>query len=98
MPPRQFKILIIETYPRFAPWFPGGIPVRRILKPIIFVIATLYIGVDAVFLTVARPVADWVGKWKILDGLGRWIASLRPYSTLALFMVPVVVLEPLKPA
>jgi hypothetical protein len=71
--------------------------VNRILKPFIFAIAVVYIGVDAVFLTVARPIADWVSKRRILDGLRAWIVSLRPYPTLALFMVPLIVLEPLKP-
>jgi hypothetical protein len=62
--------------------------VNRILKPVILVIAAVYIGVDAVFLTVAKPVADWVSRWKILDGLRVWIVLLRPYPTLALFYDP----------
>ena len=70
---------------------------NRILKSVIFVVAAVYIGVDAVFFTVAKPVADWVSKRRILEGLRAWIASLRPYPTLALFMVPLVALEPLKP-
>jgi hypothetical protein len=73
------------------------IHVNRILKSVIFIIAAVYIGVDAVFLTVAKPVADWVSKRRILEGLRAWIASLRPYPTLALFMVPLIALEPLKP-
>jgi len=71
--------------------------VNRILKSVIFIIAAVYIGVDAVFFTVAKPVADWVSKRRILEGLRAWIASLRPYPTLALFMVPLIALEPLKP-
>jgi hypothetical protein len=71
--------------------------VNRILKSVIFVVAAVYIGVDAVFLIVAKPVADWVSKRRILEGLRAWIASLRPYPTLALFMVPLIALEPLKP-
>jgi hypothetical protein len=71
--------------------------VNSILKSVIFVVAAVYIGVDAVFLIVAQPVADWVSKRRILEGLRAWIASLRPYPTLALFMVPLIALEPLKP-
>ena len=70
---------------------------NRILKPVIFVIAAVYIGVDAVFFAVAKPVADWVSQLRVLDGLAAWIVSLRPYPTLALFMVPLIVLEPIKP-
>jgi hypothetical protein len=71
--------------------------VNRILQAIVFVVVTVYIAVYAVFLTVAKPVANWVGRWRILNGLRAWIISLPPYPTLALFMVPLVVLEPLKP-
>jgi hypothetical protein len=71
--------------------------VNRFLKPVILVLATVYFVVDAVLMVVARPVADWLAKLLAFCGLKAWIASLRPYSTLALFAVPVIVLEPAKP-
>jgi hypothetical protein len=71
--------------------------VNRILKPIVFLVAAIYFVVDAVFLTAARPVARRLAGLKVFDSLRTWIVSLRPYPTLALFMVPVVVLEPVKP-
>ena len=70
----------------------------RILKPITYVLAALYLLVDAVFMTVASPVADWIAKHLALKKLGAWIRSLRPYPSLALFSVPVIILEPVKPA
>jgi hypothetical protein len=70
---------------------------KRILKPFIFVIAAIYFLVDAVLLTVARPIACWLAGHWVFDRLRTWIASLRPYPTLALFMVPVLILEPVKP-
>lgn len=70
---------------------------NRLLKPLVYVLAGIYFVVDAVFMTVARPVADWLAERRIFDGLRRWIASLRPYPTLALFAVPVIILEPVKP-
>jgi hypothetical protein len=70
---------------------------KSLLKSVMIIFVVVYIGVDAVFFTIAKPVGDWVGKWKILDGLKSWIVSLRPYPTLVLFIVPVIVLEPLKP-
>jgi hypothetical protein len=70
----------------------------RRLKPITYVIAVLYFMVDAVFLTVAKPIAGWIEKRLVLKKLGAWIKSLRPYPSLALFSVPVIVLEPVKPA
>jgi hypothetical protein len=71
--------------------------VNRFLKPVILVVATIYFVVDAVLMVVARPVADWLAKLLAFCGLKAWIASLRPYPTLALFAVPVAVLEPAKP-
>jgi hypothetical protein len=71
--------------------------VNRILKPFVFLIAAVYFLVDAVFWTIAKPVARWLADLRILDGLRTWIVSLRPYPTLALFAVPVIVLEPVKP-
>jgi hypothetical protein len=67
------------------------------LKPVTYVLAALYFLVDAVFMTVARPVADWIGRHLHLRKLRIWIRSLKPYPSLALFSVPVVILEPVKP-
>jgi hypothetical protein len=53
--------------------------------------------VDAIFLGIARPIADWVAGHVVLRRLRAWIRSLRPYPSLALFSVPLVLLEPVKP-
>jgi hypothetical protein len=71
--------------------------VKRILKSVVFVLATVYFIVDAVFLTIATPLARWMARQKIFIRLRKWIGSLRPYSSLALFAVPLIVLEPVKP-
>jgi hypothetical protein len=71
--------------------------VNRIVRPLIFVLAAIYFLVDAIFMTVAGPVANWIGERWILSGFRAWIASLSPYATLALFAVPLIVLEPVKP-
>ena len=39
-----------------------------------------------------------LGKHLVLRKLRSWIRSLRPYPSLALFSVPVIILEPVKPA
>jgi hypothetical protein len=72
--------------------------VNRILKPVIFILAAIYFLVDAVFMVVARPFANWLGERWIFGSVRVWIAALAPYPTLALFTVPLIVLEPLKPA
>jgi hypothetical protein len=71
--------------------------VNRLLKPLIVLLAGIYFLVDAVFMTVARPVANWLADRRIFSGARAWILSLRPYPTLALFAVPLIVLEPIKP-
>jgi hypothetical protein len=75
----------------------GRTKLKHILKPFVFLIAAIYFLVDAVFLTIARPIARWLANHWIFNRLRIWIVSLRPYPTLALFMVPVLILEPVKP-
>jgi hypothetical protein len=71
--------------------------VNRLLKPVIVLLATVYFVVDAVLMVVARPVTDWLSERRIFCGLKAWIVSLSPYPTLALFALPVILLEPAKP-
>jgi hypothetical protein len=71
--------------------------VNRILKSITYVLAAVYFLVDAVFVSVAKPISNWVAKHLVLRRLRAWIRSLRPYPSLALFSVPVIILEPVKP-
>ena len=70
---------------------------NRILKPVTYVLAAAYFLVDAVFIAVAKPISDWLAKHLVLRKLRSWIRSLRPYPSLALFSVPVIILEPVKP-
>lgn len=70
---------------------------NRILKSVIFALAAIYFLVDAIFMIVARPFANRITEHRIFGNLRVWIFSLRPYPTLALFAVPLIVLEPVKP-
>ena len=70
---------------------------KRILKPVTYVLAAIYFLVDAVFMSVARPIARWIGRHFEFRWLRTWIKSLPPYPSLALFSVPVIILEPIKP-
>ena len=76
---------------------PWSIHVNRILKPMVFLLAAIYFVVDAIFMTVARPLSNWVADHWVFERLRAWIVSLRPYPTLFLFAVPLVALEPVKP-
>jgi hypothetical protein len=69
----------------------------RIFKPFVFLIAAIYFLVDAVFFTVFKPVFRRLADCWVFESLRVWIVSLRPYPTLALFVIPVILLEPIKP-
>jgi hypothetical protein len=71
--------------------------VKRILKPVTYALAVLYFLADAAFMALAKPISDWLGRHLVLRRLRAWIRSLRPYPSLALFSIPVIVLEPVKP-
>src|SRR5882762_7976467 len=71
--------------------------VSRIIKPFVVVLAAIWFLADAIFSTIAHPVARWLGEHWVLFRLRAWIRSLRPYPALALFAVPLIVLEPVKP-
>jgi hypothetical protein len=71
--------------------------VNRVLKPVTYVLAVVYFLVDAAFIAVAKPVSNWIAKHLVLRKLRAWIRSLPPYPSLALFSVPVIILEPVKP-
>ena len=70
---------------------------RRIFRPVGFVLVAVYFAVDAVFSYVTRPFVGWIGKHPAFNRIRAWIVSLNAYSALALFAVPVMVLEPVKP-
>ena len=70
---------------------------NRILKPAAFVIVAIYFVLDAAFSCVTTPLVNWIGRQRVFGKVRGWIVSLRPYSALALFAVPVIVLEPVKP-
>ena len=70
---------------------------KRILKPISYALAVLYFLADAAFMAIAKPISEWLARHVVLRRLRAWIRSLRPYPSLALFSVPVILLEPVKP-
>lgn len=69
----------------------------RIFKPFVFVLAGIYFLADAAIWMLARPVIRWLAEHWIFASLRTWVMSLGPYPTLALFVVPVLILEPAKP-
>lgn len=70
---------------------------NRVLRPVAYLLIAGYFLIDAVFVTVAKPLGRWIAGHLDLRELRVWIRSLRPYTSLALFSVPLIILEPLKP-
>jgi len=69
---------------------------KRILTPISYVLAAAYLCVDFIFAWIAKPISNWITRHFEMRKLRRWIRSLPPYPSLALFSVPVILLEPVK--
>jgi hypothetical protein len=69
----------------------------RVLSPVVAVLAFVYFLIDALFLPPLRLLGRWLGGFSLFARLGDWIRTLGPYQTLALFLVPLIVLEPVKP-
>ena len=70
--------------------------VKRILTPITYVVAAVYLCADFVFAGIALPISKWLASRFGMQGLRDWIRSLPPYACLALLAVPIIVLEPVK--
>ncbi|MDH6258368.1 hypothetical protein M2427_002266 [Bradyrhizobium sp. BR13661] len=87
----------VKLKPGFRHWVRGRVHVKRILKPVTYVLAAIYFLVDAVFMAVAHPISRWLERHFEFKRLRAWIKSLPPYPSLALFSVPVIILEPIKP-
>jgi hypothetical protein len=71
--------------------------IGRALKPVVIAFAVLYFLIDALFFALIKPLGTWLSKLRIFARVGSWVRSLGPYSTLALFVIPFIALEPIKP-
>jgi hypothetical protein len=69
---------------------------KRILRPISYLLAAIYLCLDLIFVGIAKPISKWLSGHLELRRVRLWIKSLSPYPSLALFSVPVIALEPLK--
>jgi len=69
----------------------------RVWNTPVFILATVYFVVDGMFSFVTEPITVWLAYKNIFERARRWVTSLGPYPSLALFAVPVILLEPAKP-
>src|SRR4029450_1117724 len=69
----------------------------RVWNTPIFIFATVYFVVDVVSSHATQPITLWLAKKRLFERVRLWVLSLGPYPSLALFAVPVIILEPAKP-
>ena len=84
--------------PRFEKWAATRRVLRLVFAPVAIALAILYFLVDAIVLSLVQPLTRRLVRWPPIARLMVWVAALGPYPTLGLLLVPIVVLEPLKPA
>jgi len=68
-----------------------------VLSPVVAVLAAIYFLIDALFVPPIHWVAQHLSRLGLFARLGAWIRTLGPYQTLALFLIPLIILEPVKP-
>ncbi len=70
---------------------------KTIFGPFVIAVAAIYFVIDALALSILKPILRRIANLKFFKFIAHWIASLGPYPTLALFVVPLILLEPIKP-
>jgi hypothetical protein len=70
---------------------------RKILSPMVWALAVAYFLIDALFVFLVRPLGRWLDRLPAFLRAIMWIRSLGPYPSLFIFIVPLIVLEPVKP-
>src|SRR3954464_8903381 len=69
---------------------------RRVLTLPLVVLATILVLVDDLFRSIVKPAAAWLAGLKPFRRLEALIAGLPPYPTLALFLIPMAIIWPIK--
>ena len=55
---------------------------KTIFKPLVIVVAAVYFVIDALALSVLKPLLRKIANLGLLAFIARWIASLSPYANL----------------
>ena len=70
---------------------------KVVFRPLVLVAAAIYFVIDGVILAVLRPLLKRIAHLKLFRFIAVWIESLGPYPTLLVFLIPLILLEPVKP-
>ena len=69
---------------------------RRVLNPPLLAFAVVVVVVDDAFRAVVVPAVQALSRLHVVRRIEAIVASLPPYATLALFVIPLAIIEPLK--
>lgn len=67
-----------------------------ILTVPLFAVAVLWVVLDDLFRSFVTPVVAWLAGLRLFKRIEGWIGRLPPYPTMALFIIPLAVIEPFK--
>jgi hypothetical protein len=70
---------------------------RRIGHAILLTLAVIYFLIDALFLSIFRPLRRRLMALEARQTLAVWVGGLNRYAALLLLLIPWLILEPLKP-
>ena len=70
---------------------------KKPLRSVAGALAMAYVVVDVLLGLLFSPIYRYLARLRFLDRLAASIRKLKPYPSLALFLLPIIVLEPAKP-
>ena len=70
---------------------------RHAIKAMLFTLAVVYFLIDLIFLSMLRPLRRRLMALRLMQRLRRWVGRQHRYVALALFVIPWLLLEPVKP-
>jgi hypothetical protein len=70
---------------------------RYLIRPIVYGVGIAYFLIDALVLSFILPLGRRLMQLAIFRHLEHWINGLNRYAALALFLIPLALLEPVKP-
>ena len=71
-------------------------PLRRALRAPVVIVAVVIVLIDDAFRAVFLPAVRGLASLEPVRRVEALVAKLPPYATLALFLIPLAVIEPLK--
>src|SRR6188474_23454 len=75
----------------------GSLRPSKMWRPVLWVLVIAYFLIDAISASLLKPLRRWLDRLDAFRRMAGWIRSLGPYPSLFIFLVPLIVLEPVKP-